>query len=156
MEDALTFGPAGRTATRPRLTTLQRAELLGQIPVFSEMSVEDLYRLASLAQEVAFAAGQTVYRKNDVGDALYLVVEGRIAWGTEDDKAEWTAGPREAVGLYSVLTREPRPGSARAVEDTFALAVGAEDLLSLLACNTEMIVGLMKYFVKKLGGMPQT
>jgi CRP-like cAMP-binding protein len=145
--------PEGRGATRTRLTTLQRAELLQRVEIFSEALVEDLYRMASLAHEVEFAAGQVIFEKDDVGESFYVIIAGRAVCGRGEGQPEIAAGPGQAVGLYSVLTREPRPSAARAVEDTLALAVGAEDFYNLISCNTETVVGLMRYFLKKMGGI---
>ncbi|MBI4165977.1 MAG: Crp/Fnr family transcriptional regulator [Acidobacteria bacterium] len=152
MGDDLTYIPAQRSgATRNRLTTLQKAESLRKLPLFSETSIEDLYRLAAVAHEIEFAAGRVIYQKEDIGDAFYLIVQGRIECDTEGGGKPVIAGPGEAAGLYSVLTREARETSAKAFEDTFALAVGAEDFYNLLSCNAEITVGLIKYFVKKAG-----
>jgi CRP-like cAMP-binding protein len=152
MGDDLTYIPAaGRVATRSRLTTLQKAEFLRKLELFSEASVEDLYRLAALAQEVEFAAGHVIYQKEDVGDAFYLIVQGRIECDSETNVSPPIVGPGESVGVFSVLTREPRQTSAKALEDTLALALGAEDFYNLLSSNSEITVSLVKYFVKKVG-----
>ena len=152
MGDNLTFIPApGIGATRVRLTTLQKAEFLRRLELFSEASVEDLYRLAALAQEVEFAAGRVIYREEDFGDAFYLVVQGRIECSSEANGSRVIVGPGESVGVYSVLTREARRTSANALEDTLALAIGAEDFYNLLSSNSEITVSLVKYFVKKVG-----
>ena len=153
MGDDLTYLPATRDrgATRARLTTLQKAELLQKLELFSEASVEDLYRLAAIAQEVEFAAGQTIYHQDDFGDAFYLIVQGRMDCYSESDEKRVTLAEGESVGLASVLTRESRQMHAKTLEDTFALAIGAEDFYNLLSCNSEITVSLIKYFVKKVG-----
>lgn len=152
MGDDLTYLPRARDrSTRARLTTLQKAELLQKLELFSQASVEDLYRLAAIAQEVEFAAGQTIYHKDDFGDAFYLIVQGRMECYSESDNKRVVLGAGEAVGLASVLTRENRPMNAKTLEDTFALAIGAEDFYNLLSCNSEITVSLIKYFVKKVG-----
>ena len=152
MSDDLTYLPtAMRGGTSIRLTTLQKAELIRKLELFSEASVEDLYRLAAIAREVEFSAEQVIYQKEDVGDAFYLIVTGRIECAAEEKGTRVVAGQGEAVGLSSVLIREARQASARALEDTFALAIGAEDFYNLLSCNSEITVSLLKYFVKKVG-----
>jgi CRP-like cAMP-binding protein len=152
MGDDLTYMPATRDrAPRARLTTLQKAELLQKLELLSEASVEDLYRLAAIAQEVEFAAGQTIYHQDDFGDAFYLIVQGRMECSSESDSQRVHLGEGAAAGLASVLTREHRKMSVRTLEDTFALAIGAEDFYNLLSCNSEITVSLIKYFVKKVG-----
>jgi CRP/FNR family transcriptional regulator/CRP/FNR family cyclic AMP-dependent transcriptional regulator len=156
MGDELQYLPAAPTkaATRGRLTTLQKAELIRTVELFSEASVEDLYRLAAIAQEVDFRAQEVLYHEDDIGDVFYIVVQGKIECASESKKIRVIAGPGETVGIHSVLTRESRYATARALEDTFAIAFAAEDLYSLLSCNTEIMASILKYYIKKTGIAP--
>lgn len=157
MGDELTYIPAvpGKSASAGSLTTLQKAELIRGLEVFSDATVEDLYRLATIAQEVAFSSQQILFHEKDISDAFYLVVQGKVECVSESRSLSLSVEKGEAAGLYSVLTREPRYMTAKAVADTYALAIGAEDLYSLLSNNTEIIASIFKHFVKKLGVAPQ-
>jgi CRP-like cAMP-binding protein len=146
--------PEGSSAA-PRLTTLRKAELIRSLDTFSQASVEELYRLATIAQEVDIAAGQTIFREDDIGDAFHILVQGKVEHASEKRNIREVLGPGEAVGLYSVLTREPRYATAKALEDTFAITIGAEDLYSVLSNNMEIVVSIFKHFVKRLGRGPR-
>ena len=156
MADELHFPPAspGKAPARGRLTTLQKAEFIRGLEIFSEASVEELYRLAAIAQEVEFPAQHIIYQEEDIGDVFYIVAEGKVECFSESKKIRAEVGPGEPVGIHSVLTREPRYTAAKALGNTFALAIGAEDFYNLLSCNTEMMVSIVKSFVKKLGMAP--
>ena len=54
-----------------------------------------------------------------------------------------------------MLTREPRYATAKALEDTFAISIGAEDLYNVLSNNMEIVVSIFKLFVNKLGMGPK-
>jgi CRP-like cAMP-binding protein len=144
----------GESPVHPRLTTLGKAEIIRALGLFSQASVEQLYRLASIAQEADFAPGQTIFQEEDIGDAFYVLVEGKVEHTSEKRNIKEILGPGDTVGLYSVLTREPRYATARALEDTFAISIGAEDLYNLLSNNMEIVVSVFKYFITKLGMGP--
>jgi len=133
------------------MTSLQKAEAIRKLDLFSEVSVEDLYRLAAIAREVEFAAGQTIYKTGDIGDAFYVIVTGQVESGEEENTTRVVVREGVAVGLSSVLIREARQTSAKALDDTFALAIGAEDFYNLLSSNSEITVSLIKHFVRKVG-----
>ena len=156
MGDDLHFPPTApaKAPARGRLTTLQKAELIRGLELFSQNSVEELYQLAAIAQEVEFPAQQVIYHEDDIGDAFYLLAQGKVECSSESLKTRNVAGPGESVGLHSALTREPRRSTAKALEDVFALAIGAEDFYNLLSCNTEMMASIVKYFVSKTGIAP--
>ncbi len=157
MGDELAYLPTvpGKSAPAQSLTTLQKAELIRGLEIFSQATVEELYSLASIAQEVALSSQQILFHENDISEAFYLVVQGRVDCSSEARDSHSSVGPGEAAGLYSALTREPRYMTAKAVEHTLVLSIGAEDLFNLLANNTEIIVSIFKHFVNKLGVAPQ-
>ena len=90
-----------------------------------------------------------------ISDVFHLVVKGKVEHASEKRSIKEILGRGQAVGLYSVLTREPRYATARALEDTFVLSIGAEDLYNVLANNMEIVVSILKHFVKKLGMGPK-
>jgi len=157
MPDDTAYNPLApeRSPAQHHLTTLKKAELIRALDIFSQASVEELYRLASIAQESSFAAGQTIFREDDIGDAFHLLVQGKVEHASEKRKIKEVLRPGDAVGLYSVLTREPRYATATALQDTFAISIGAEDLYNLLANNMEIVVSIFKHFVKRLGIGPK-
>jgi len=143
--------PSFEATAKGVLTTLQKAELVRGLEVFSQVAVEDLYRLGSIAREVGFPAGGVIFREGDVGDAFYVVVRGQVELTCQESGTRELLGPGQAMGLYSVLTREARGATAKALEDTAGICIGAEDLNSLLSTNMEIVASMFKYFVRKLG-----
>jgi potassium efflux system protein len=133
------------------LTTLQKAELVRGLEVFSQATVEELYQLSSVAREVGYPAGGVIFRENDAGDAFFIVVRGQVELTCQESAGREVLGPGQAVGLYSVLTRELRCATAKALEDTVGICLGAEDFYNVLSNNTEMVTSIFKHFVQKLG-----
>ena len=157
MPDEMGYSPMApeRSSSQPRLTTLRKVELIRTLELFSQASVDQLYSLAAIAQETGYAAGQTIFREEDIGDAFYVLVHGKVLHASERRNIKEVLGPGDALGLYSVLTREPRYATAEALQDTFALSLGAEDFYNVLSNNMEIVVSFFKHFVKKLGMGPK-
>jgi potassium efflux system protein len=153
MGDQPPYSPlsVGETTGRGVLTTLQKAELVRDVEVFSQATVEELYQLGSIAREVGFPAEGIIFRENDAGDAFYIVVRGQVELTCQESARREVFGPGEALGLYSVLTREPRCATAKALEDTVGICIGAEDFYNVLSNNMEMVSSIFKHFVQKLG-----
>jgi CRP-like cAMP-binding protein len=157
MGDEISYFPSipERTSAKARLTALQKAEFMRGLDIFSEASVEELYRLASIAQELDFAPQQFLFREDDIADAFHILVQGKVELASEKRHTRAVLGAGEAVGLYSALTREPRGATAQALEDTFTIFIGAEDLYSELSNNPEIVASIFKHFVKKIGMGPK-
>lgn len=157
MDEPIPYSPdlQGKGPLKPTLTTLQRAEFIRGVDIFSHATVEELFRLASIAQEVRFAPQEVIFREGDVGDALYPIIKGQVELSCNEKGRTEVVGAGQAFGLYSVLTREPRYATAKAVEDTLALRIGGEDLYTLLSNNMEIVASIFKHFAKTLGVSPR-
>lgn len=146
---------ADSIAARPTFTALEKAELLRSVDLFSQTSVEELYRLASIAREVGFPAQWVIFQETEIADAFYILVHGQVECLSKPGDLREVVGPGEVFGLYSALTRESRNATATALEKSVAISVGAEDLFSVLSNNMEIVVSMFKHFVKKLGAGPR-
>ena len=112
-------------ALRARLPGARRASLAGTkivaalqaAPLFSALPEADLQVLAQAMQAREFRSGQTVIRKGDPGDAMYLVVSGSTYIVITPDGEETLLDvqwPGEIFGEMALLTGEPRVATVRA------------------------------------------
>ena len=141
----------GGIATRPNITTQEKAELLRGVDLFSQAPVEELYPLATLARERGFPAKWVIFQETDIADAFYIVVHGQVECVSKPGDVREVLGPEKVFGLYSALTRESRYARATALQDTVAISIAAEDLFTLLSNNMEIVESMFKHFVRKLG-----
>ena len=150
-QEAASPGTTEVFSSRPNFTTLEKVEHLRSVDLFSQASVEELCRLATLAREVGFPAQWVIFQEPDIADAFYIVDRGQVECVSKGGEDREVIGPGEAFGLYSALTRESRGARATALEKTVAISIASEDLFNVLSNNMEIVVSMFKYFVKKLG-----
>lgn len=150
-QKAVSPGTTEVFSSRPNFTTLEKVEYLRSVDLFSQASVEELYRLATLAREVGFPAQWVIFQETDIADAFYVVDRGQVECVSKGGEVREVIGPGEVFGLYSALTRESRQARATALEKTVAISIAAEDLFNVLSNNMEIVVSMFKYFVRKLG-----
>lgn len=146
---------AGEIVVRPPFSTIEKAELIRSVDLFSQAPVEELYRLATLARAEGFPAEWVIFQETDIADAFYILVHGQVECVSKGGDLREVVGPGEVFGLYAALTRESRPSRATALEKAAAISIAAEDLFTLLSNNTEIVVSIFKHFVRKLGMGPR-
>ena len=131
------------------LSTEEKASALARLPLFEGMSADSLDRLADVAGEQEFAAGQFIVRQGQVGTGLYVITAGaaRVVRGT-DELA--TLGPGEFFGELAVVDQEPRFASVQAVEPTTVVAVASWDLLALLERDPALSLNLIRGLAARL------
>lgn len=149
MSDQIPFQPLlCSDSSEARFTALQRAEILRNVEIFSRATVDELLLLAAISCEIQMKAGKNIFEKGDIADALYIIVEGEvklIGSGISE-----VLGPNDAVGIYAVLSNEPRYATARIEEDIFALKIGAQDFFELVSQNTEIVQSLFKLLIHRM------
>lgn len=108
------------------LKILQSAELTG------DMEMNHLRKLASMTCEMEFPAGEIIYRRGDVGQALYLIEEGQVVVEIDVPNlglvAVNTFRPGQIFGWSSLFPSERKMGWTRATKPTRVLAVNANRL----------------------------
>jgi CRP-like cAMP-binding protein len=57
---------------------VSKVEFLGQLPIFSELYVEELEALAQITDEYEFEAGAAIAYQRDIADKFYIVRSGRL------------------------------------------------------------------------------
>ena len=62
----------------PARTTTDRVGFLQATDLFAGVSRESLAHLLAGMREQVVGAGATVFRKGDAGDALYIVIDGKL------------------------------------------------------------------------------
>src|SRR5262245_60183439 len=107
-------------------------ELLGGVPLFSDLSPAELERVAQVAIPRSFPRDTRVCHEGDSGDACYIVSDGscRVTRQHSDGRAITlaTLGPGAIFGELAMLDGEGRSASVEAAENTELLALPATDM----------------------------
>jgi len=122
-------------------------EILRRIPLFRRLAPEERARIAEHARLKQFARGEELFCEGDPGDALLVIVEGRVkifkstASGKQIILEIFGAG--EPLGAVAVYEGAQFPASALALEDTTCIRVEARDFFQLLEQHPVLVRGLL-------------
>lgn len=133
-------------ATYPSAPPPDVLQFLAEVPVFSGLEPRTL---ADVAQQIEWRhihGGSVLFRQGDVGDALYMVVSGRLRvllehpdrMGIRRALRDVTRG--ETVGEIALVTGEPRSATVVALRDTEFGRLSTEAFTRLL--HREPVTGL--------------
>lgn len=134
--------------------TADTAALLGRVDLFSELSRNELARLASVAIPRHYEAGTRVFREGDRGDVCHVMRSGRARVvrqhhaGREITLAN--LGPGDVFGELAMLDGEIRSATVEAITNVETLAFVANDMRRLLAAAPEVSLKLLKAVVRRL------
>ena len=131
------------------ITTVEKVLFLKSIDLFRTLPSEELAQIAEIAEEQPMAAGDPVFGEGEPGDALYLIVEGKVKVH-KGDKQLVQLGVRDVFGEMAVLDSEPRSASVTVVDDAVLLKIGRDDFRDILAERPEIAMGVIKVLSGRL------
>jgi CRP-like cAMP-binding protein len=128
-------------------------ELLGQMPVFSTLSEDELARVAEVASPTHFEPEEVVFREGDSSTSCYVISLGHAAALREhpDGRVITLArfGPGDIFGELAMLDNQLRSATIKAIDDLEAIAIHGSDMRRLLE-HPEFAVKLITALARKL------
>lgn len=152
------FATLDANARVETLTEIEKLVLLRQVPMFAELAPDQLEDLAEVVVERHFQPGDELCREGDAGDAVFLVVKGRVKvfTGGADGRPERVLnelGPGACIGEMAVFDAAPRSATVQAVERTRTLTLPGDDFKALLAQRPELSQGIIAELVRRMRGL---
>jgi CRP/FNR family transcriptional regulator, cyclic AMP receptor protein len=131
------------------LSTVEKVLFLKSIDLFSQIPGEDLAQVALIATEEAREQGEEIFAEGEAGDALYLVLDGRVRVHRGDRQIA-ELGERECFGEMAILDASPRSATVTAVKDTNLLKISREDFQEIMSEKPEIALGIIKVLSHRL------
>ncbi|MBW3534101.1 MAG: GGDEF domain-containing protein [Gemmatimonadetes bacterium] len=125
---------------------MDQRELLTRVPLFRELSPDDLQRVLDATRPVAFEPGTEIVTIGDPGHALYIVTSGVVQILYPARSAEFELarlGSGECFGEMALLNEKPRSATVRAVDRVEALALARADFDRVLMETPRLAVEIL-------------
>ena len=132
------------------LSTIERVLFLKGAELFDRIDGEDLAAVAHVAEEVQFAAGDTLIRQGDPGDCLYILVEGRVSISVRGVGVVATREAKHSVGEMGIISSRPRSADCVALSDGAALRIDRDDFWQLLTEKSQLALGVIGVLSQRL------
>lgn len=131
------------------LTIIERVLFLRGVPLFGQVPGEVLARVAQVTQIVHFASGRPFIRQGEVGDCLYVLIDGE-ADILVDNRLVTQRKAGDVLGELAILDKQPRRATCVAVTEISALKIDQDDFMVVLAENPELVQGIIAVLIQTL------
>lgn len=131
------------------LTTVEKVLFLKSIDLFSQIPGEDLAAVALISTEEQREPGDEIFAEGEAGDALYLVIDGKVRVH-KADRVIAELGERECFGEMAILDAAPRSATVTAVSDTTLLKITREDFQEIMSEKPEIARGIIQVLTRRL------
>jgi CRP/FNR family transcriptional regulator, cyclic AMP receptor protein len=128
--------------------------VLRRAPLFDALDDEGARTLRKQMAEVKLSRGEHLFLEGDDGDALYVVIEGKmkLTRAAADGRENLLSviGPGEMFGELSLFDPGPRTSTATALTATRLLSLGHTELQPWLSARPEVARSLLRAMARRL------
>lgn len=114
-------------------------EVLKAVPLFADLSVEELQTLASRLEPTSVSAGEVLFEEGQPGDSAFVVLDGELEVTNAGPWQPLVVGeskPGDLVGEMALLRDEPRSATVTARRDSHLARLTRDDLEMLLRAGS--------------------
>ena len=130
------------------------SDLLARASLFAGQPIPVLEGIGAAMRQALFPAGRLIFGRGDPGDALYLVLSGRVRLsiltpeGRELSFAHAITG--DIFGEIAVLDGSPRSADATAIDDVSALCLAGPQFNALINQHTSLARAVIRFLCWRL------
>ncbi|HEU5318008.1 MAG TPA: GGDEF domain-containing protein [Chloroflexota bacterium] len=125
------------------------AALLASVPIFQNLSPQELEQLAGASRRVVFQPGDVLVRKGELGEGVYIILEGRVEVLANEAVVSWLIAG-DTVGDMSLFDGRPRSATCVALAPTTCLRLDRDAFLSAAQRNWSMTLRLFSVLAGRI------
>ncbi|MBX2884317.1 MAG: cyclic nucleotide-binding domain-containing protein [Granulosicoccus sp.] len=157
VEDKSNAPNAKELATKSRTAASvfmnEKIELIRQIPIFRSLDLPMIRIIAKTSVAVDIPAGERLFNQGDIGDSLYVIVEGEVdvlmRYGNTEVSVS-KRGENEVIGELAILSNQRRSASAKAETDLVTLRLDRTDFIDIMQTHGDVGYQLLQVVTSEL------
>lgn len=141
------------------METEKEGTYLKQVAIFADLATEDIRDLMAVAKRRTFRAGEVIFHRDDPGQVLYLINEGKVKIclispdGQEISLA--VLGVGEYFGEFALYDGLPRSADAIAIEKVECYTLQRSDFHNAIMKNPKIAIQVLEGLSKRLRNTDQ-
>ncbi len=130
------------------------ADILKNIPLFSELNEKDLERIIQIANKKRYHKDNIILIEEEVGSTMFIILAGRVKISRiSDDGREVILSilsDGDFFGEMSLLDGYTRSANVTAIEDSELLVIRREEFLQTLRDYPQVAINLLKELAQRI------
>jgi CRP/FNR family transcriptional regulator, cyclic AMP receptor protein len=131
------------------LLTVERVSFLKSVDLFTDTPDHILASVAAIIREMHLDPGTLFIREGDLGDCMYIVVDGQVQVH-KGDRSIIELGPGSSVGELAVLDPEPRAASVRAMSEVLLFRIDKQPFDEVMADRPEIARSVIRALCERI------
>ena len=123
------------------------AEQISRVPIFAPLSDDETGRLARASTTRIYAPGESIVRKGQEGNSMFVILRGAVMVQIVDAGAVKTVnnlGRNDFFGEMSLLTGQPRSATVVAERETEVLEIRKSAMKLIFQSNPDLVKSIVE------------
>src|SRR6266404_1470811 len=125
------------------LSPIDKVLCLESVDAFKHASTEMLSYIGSIAHEVWVERGQRIFSEDDISDAMYVVVSGRVRLD-KSGREILIVSAGQSFGTWALFDIQPRLMTATSLDEVHLLKIRSEEFYDLLSDHDDITPAIFK------------
>ncbi len=135
------------------LPAVESADRLRRLPLFSSLTVDELFRIVGAGTQVRHERGKVLGQEGAIPESLHLLLDGNVTCRALGGASRDVEAPA-ALGLQEVLEGKAHRETIRTGSPAVCLALNGEECRFLLSDDTGLLQGLFRTLCAADGAEP--
>jgi HEAT repeat protein len=147
------FGEEKQMDTLKTVSILERIMLLREIPIFADLSPEDLKHVAEVAHEEWYPQNTDIFHQGDEGSRMFVIVDGRLQVVRNMDGRDQVLaerGPGDFLGEMAIIESAPRSATLHTQTEVRVLAIDDETFKGILRERPNVSFAVLRSLSRRL------
>jgi CRP-like cAMP-binding protein len=131
------------------LSPVEKVLCLQGVDVFRHATTEMLTFISSIAEDVSVPKGTVIFSEQEMSDAMYVVVSGRVRLEKEG-KEVLVVERAQSFGTWALFDNAPRLMKAVAIEDAVLMKIGSDAFYEFLSDHEEVTPAIFKAVIERV------
>lgn len=142
--------------TLQTLSLMERIMLLREVPLFANLSPDDLKQIAEIAREDWYHDGAVLFKVGDEGHELFIIAAGKMKVIKDADsspKVLAVRGPGEFIGEMAIIESAQRSATVQVEGEARALVIDENAFKAILRDRPEVSLAVLRALSSRLREM---
>jgi CRP/FNR family transcriptional regulator, cyclic AMP receptor protein len=127
---------------------------LDRVAFFADLDAPSLEQIAGAMRKRTFRAGEAIFHRDDPGQVLYVIREGRVRIRLTSIEGQEVAlavfGPGDSFGEMAILDSQPRSADAIAIDKVEVFTLQRPDFVEVVRKHPDIAVAVMKTLTQRI------
>lgn len=129
-----------------------RINILKKVEIFSKTSEDILLEIAAVLTELRVRQNQTIFKKGDEGDAMFIIKSGMVRIH-DGNHVISRLSEASVFGEFALFDKELRSATVTADEPTVLFKLDQDDFYQIMAEKGEVVQGVLRKVIRRIREM---